>query len=77
MSSGNMAREVFDKIEAKENTPVKLPLTQAVNGVNTVQIFINGVFINNIGVQQGLAEVTLTVPYIIDLADTIVVCYNY
>lgn len=77
MSTSFTARDVFDKIDAKENTPLKLPLTHVVNSVDSVQIFINGVFINNISAQQGLAEVTFTVPYIIEPTDTIVVCYNY
>lgn len=77
MQTANTAKDVFDKLEAKENTPVKLNLTHPVNGVDSVQIFINGVFINNITAQQGYQDVTFTVPYIIEPADTIVVCYNY
>lgn len=77
LGNSNTARETFEKLEAKENSPVGLVLTYAVNGVDAVQIFVNGVFINNITAQQGSQQVYFTVPYIIEPTDTIVVCYNY
>lgn len=77
IGNANTAREVFGKLEAKENSSVGLVLTYAVNGVDAVQIFVNGVFINNISAQQGSQQVYFTVPYIIESTDTIVVCYNY
>lgn len=77
LGGSNTTRESFGKLEAKENSPVGLVLTNAVNGIDAVQIFVNGVFINNISAQQGSPQVYFTVPYIIEPTDTIVVCYNY
>lgn len=77
MTTSNQARDVFEKLEAKDSTPITLTLTHPVSGVDSVQVFVNGVFINNITAQQGTTEVTFIVPYIIELTDTIVVCYNY
>jgi ethanolamine utilization microcompartment shell protein EutL len=77
LGTSNTAREVFGKLEGKENTPIGLVLSNAVNGIDAVQIFVNGVFINNISAQQGSPQVYFTVPYFIETTDTIVVCYNY
>jgi hypothetical protein len=77
LKSANYAREVFTNLESKDRAPITLSLTYSVNDPDSVQVFFNGVFLNNVNPQQGSNIVTFDVPYITEVTDTIVVCYNY
>jgi hypothetical protein len=77
LSNTNKAREVFTNLESKDRTTITLTLTYSVNDPDSVQVFFNGVFLNNVSAQQGSNVVTFDVPYITEVTDTIVVCYNY
>ena len=77
LKSTNYAREVFTNLESKDRTTITLTLTYSVNDPDSVQVFFNGVFLNNVSAQQGSNAVTFDVPYITEVTDTIVVCYNY
>lgn len=77
LKSSNQAREVFTNLESKDRTTITLTLTYSINDPDSVQVFFNGVFLNNVSAQQGSNAVTFDVPYITEVTDTIVVCYNY
>ena len=76
-STTNYARETFTNLESREGTPISLSLTYSVNDPDSVQVFFNGVFLNKVSAQQGSNSVSFDVPYITEITDTIVVCYNY
>lgn len=73
----NKAKEQFNGIFAKEFEPVSLKLSYPITDPATVQVFFNGVLVENVKINPGDILVQISVPYLTELDDTIIVYYTH
>ena len=73
----NKAKEQLNGIFAKEYEPVSLKLSYPITDPAAVQVFFNGVLVENIKSNPGDSLVQISVPYITEPDDTIIVYYTH
>lgn len=73
----NKAKEQFNGIFAKEYEAISLKLSFPITDPATVQVFFNGVLVENVKSNPGDTLVQISVPYITEPDDTIIVYYTH
>ena len=73
----NKAKEQFSGIFAKEYEAISLKLSFPITDPATVQVFFNGVLVENVKSITGESLVQISVPYLTEPDDTIIVYYTH
>lgn len=73
----NKAKEQFGGIFAKEFEAISIKLSFPITDPATVQVFFNGVLVQNVKCNAGNNIVQISVPYITEPDDTIIVYYTH